>query len=193
MKNGFFAENGKMIRKMMLTHLVMTIFGLMIFIPFNTGNQTLKIIMTILGWVALLMFLFLIDMDMWYYGAEDKLRVDAGRQKRNPLKGLLIGLVAEIPAIVVGVLFTVAHYLQLYYSAYASGAVYDKFKLIMIYVNLIWNGMYHGVSMSIFGGWMTWFYLFIPLLPIGFAGLTYWLGLKNSPILKPPSREKKQK
>lgn len=193
MKNGFFSENGKMIRKMLLTHLVMTIFGMMIFIPFNTGNPTLKIIMSILGWVALLMFLFLIDVDMWYYGAEDKLRVDAGRQKRNPFKGLLIGLVAEIPAIVVGILFTLSYYLQAYYSAYESGAIFDGFKKVMIYVNLIWNGMYHGVSWSIFDGFMTWFYLFIPLLPIGFCGLTYWLGLKNSPILKPPAREKKQK
>ncbi len=188
----FFKENKKYIFKLMLTHLVMTIFGMMVFIPFNRDDMSMKAFLIVGGVVAVLLYMFLIDVDMWYLGAEDKLRVDAGRQKRNAGKGFLIALIAEITSIIVGGLFVLSYYLYQYYGAYESGAFFAGFEAIMISVNLIWNGMYHGISTVIFNGWYSWFYLFIPLLPIAFSGLTYWLGLINSPFLKPPARNKKQ-
>ena len=191
MKENFFKANRKTILKLMLTHLVMTVFGLMVFIPFNLDNKSMQAFLVIGGVFAVVLYMFLIDVDMWYLGAEDKLRVDAGKQDRSPAKGLLIGLIAEIPSFVIGAIFVAAYYLYQYYGAYESGSAYAGFKLVMVYVNLLWSGMYHGLSRVIFGGWLSWFYLFIPLLPSLFAALTYWLGLNNSPILKPPSREKK--
>lgn len=193
MENGFFKENGRYIGKLLRTHVVMSIFGMMVFIPFNLESKLMKIFLIAGSVIATLLFLFLIDVDMWYLGAEDKLRVDAGRQKPQPLKGLWLGLISQIPGFLVGLLFVVSYYLNAYYGAYENGSVFAGFELVMIYINLLWNGMYHGLSRMIFGGWMSWFYLFIPLLPSLFAGLTYWLGLKDSPILKPPAREKKQK
>ena len=193
MKNGFFKENGKYIGKLLRTHIVVSIFGIMVFLPFNINNGAMQVFLIIGGIIAIILYLFLIDMDMWYLGAEDKLRVDAGRQKRMPLKGLWLGLIAQIPGFVVGALFVGAYYLHEYFSAYESGSFFAGFKVVMTYVNLLWNGMYHGVEYFAFGGWMTWFYLFIPFLPALFGMLTYWLGLINSPLLKPPAREKKQK
>ena len=192
MKDGFFKENGRYIGKLLRTHIVMSIFGLMVFIPFNLDSMAMKAFIIAGSVIAVLLFLFLIDVDMWYLGAEDKIRVDAGRQKRQPLKGLWLGLISQIPSFVIGALFVISYYLNAYYGAYESGSAYAGFELVMVYVNLLWSGMYHGLSRVIFGGWLSWFYLFIPLLPSLFAALTYWLGLNNSPILKPPSREKKQ-
>ena len=193
MKENFFKANRKAILKLMLTHLVVTIFGLMVFIPFNLDDKSMQAFLVIGGVFAVGLYMFLIDVDMWYLGAEDKLRVDAGKQSRSPAKGLLIGLVAEIPSFVIGAIFVISYYLYRYYGAYESGAFFASAEAITIAVNLLWNGMYHGISTVIFGGWFSWFYLFIPLLPVSFAGLTCWLGLNGSAFLKPPAREKKQK
>ena len=193
MKDNFFKENGKMIGKLVLTHVALTVFGLMVYIPFNRDDMSMKAFLVIGSAVAVILYLFLIDVDMWYLGAEDKLRVDAGRQKKNSFKGLLIGLVAQIPGFLIGGLFVASFYLQQYYGAYESGSSFAGFEIVMVSINLLWNGMYHGFSRVVFGGCLSWFYLFIPLLPALFSGLTYWLGLKNSRFLKPPAREKKQK
>ena len=188
----FFSENKKRIFKLMLTHLAMTIFGMMVFIPFNKDDMSMKAFLIIGSAVAILLYMFLIDVDMWYVGAEDKLRVDAGRQKWNAGKGFLIGLFAELPSIVIGVVYAVISMLYAYYQAYPAGTFWGKSVIITWGGTFIWEGMYHGFSRVVLGGWIPLFYLLIPLLPVAFAGLTYWLGLINSPFLKPPARHKKQ-
>ncbi len=193
MKENFFKANRKMILKLMLTHLVMTIFGLMVFIPFNLDNQSMLTFLIVGSIFAIILYMFLIDVDMWYFGAEDKLRVDAGRERYAPFKGFFIGLAAELPSIVIGVVYAVVSVLYEYYRAYPSGSSFGAAKIITWFITFLWNGMYLGVERTTFGGGVPLFYLLIPLLPASFAGLTYWLGLKNSPLLKPPAREKKQK
>lgn len=188
----FFKENKKIIVKLILTHLVMTMFGMMVFIPFNKDDMSMKAFLIAGSVVAILLYMFLIDVDMWYVGAEDKLRVDAGRQKRNAGKGFLIALIAEIPSIVVGVIYAVVSMLYAYYQAYPAGSALAGAKIITWCVTFIWNGMYLGTDRVLFGGGVPLVYLIAPLLPIAFSGLTYWLGLINSPFLKPPARRKKQ-
>jgi len=188
----FFKENKKIIVKLILTHLVMTMFGMMVFIPFNKDDMSMKAFLIAGSVVAILLYMFLIDVDMWYVGAEDKLRVDAGRQKRNVGKGFLIALIAEIPSIVVGVIYAVVSMLYAYYQAYPAGSALAGAKIITWCVTFIWNGMYLGTDRVLFGGGVPLVYLIAPLLPIAFSGLTYWLGLINSPFLKPPARHKKQ-
>ena len=195
MKDGFFKENGRYIGKLLRTHIVMSIFGIMVFIPFNNGSIALKAFIIAGSVVAVLLFLFLIDVDMWYLGAEDKIRVDAGRQKRQPLKGLWLGFISQIPSFVIGLILVITEYFYMYFQAYEFGTTCKSINVVTKFINLLWSGMYQGISNTIFDKWTlqySWFYLFIPLLPSLFAALTYWLGLNNSPILKPPSREKKQ-
>jgi len=193
MKESFFKANRKMIFKLMLTHLVITVFGLMVFIPFNLDNQSMRAFLVIGSVFAIVLYMFLIDVDMWYFGAEDKLRVDAGREKRSPFKGFLIGLIAELPSIILGIVYAVISMLYAYYQAYPSGPSFGAAKAILWVITFLWNGMYLGIERITFGGGVPLFYLLIPLLPASFAGLTYWLGLNGSPFLKPPAREKKQK
>ena len=188
----FFKDNKKYIVKLILTHVVMTMFGMMVFIPFNRDDMSMKAFLIVGSAVAVVLYMFLIDVDMWYLGAEDKLRVDAGRQKKNPFKGFLLGLIAEIPSFVLGILYAVSSMLYTYYQAYPAGTFWGKSVIITWGGTFIWEGMYHGFSRVVLGGWIPLFYLLIPLLPVAFAGLTYWLGLINSPFLKPPARHKKQ-
>ena len=188
----FFKENRKYIVKLILTHLAMTIFGLMVFIPFNRDDMSMKAFLVIGSAVAVILYMFLIDVDMWYLGAEDKLRVDAGRQKRNPFKGFLIGLVAEIPSFVLGILYVGTVLFYSYYQAYPSRDFWAGSVIVTWSGTFIWNGMYLGIERICFGGNVPLFYLLIPLLPVAFSGLTYLLGLINSPFLKPPARRKKQ-
>lgn len=188
----FFSENKKRIFKLMLTHLAMTIFGMMVFIPFNKDDMSMKAFLIIGSAVAILLYMFLIDVDMWYVGAEDKLRVDAGRQKRNAGKGFLIGLFAELPSIVIGVVYAVISMLYAYYQAYPAGSALAGAKIVSWCVTFIWNGMYLGIERTLIGGGVPLVYLLAPLIPIAVSGLTYWLGLIDSPFLKPPARHKNQ-
>ena len=188
----FFSENKKIIVKLILTHLVMTIFGMMVFIPFNKDDMSMKVFLIIGSAVAILLYMFLIDVDMWYLGAEDKLRVEAGRQKRNAGKGFLIALCAEIPSLVIGIVYAVISMLFAYYQSYPAGSALAGAKIVSWCVTFIWNGMYLGIEKISFGGGVPLVYLIAPIIPIAFSGLTYWLGLIDSPFLKPPARHKKE-
>lgn len=184
---------GYTIGKLIRTHLVMTLFGLMVFIPFNLDDASMRAFLLIGSVAAIILFLFLIDVDMWYIGAEDKLRVDAGRMKATPMKGFVLGFLAELPSIVLGVAYAVISMLYAYYQAYPSGQSLGAAKLILWVINFLWNGMYLGLERLCFGGGVPLFYLLIPLLPILFSGITYFLGLIGSPLLKPPAKNKSNK
>lgn len=183
--------HGYTIGKLIRTHLVMTIFGLMVFIPFNTDDASMRAFLILGSVAATILFLFLIDVDMWYIGAEDKLRVDANRAKPTPLKGFLIGFMAELPSVIIGIAYAVISVLYTYYRAYPSGSFFAGAKIILWVINMLWNGMYLGTEYLCFGGGVPLFYLLIPLLPIIFSGVTYLLGFIDSPLLKPPSKERK--
>ena len=45
----FFKDNKKYIVKLILTHLVMTVFGLMVFIPFNRDDMSMKAFLIVGG------------------------------------------------------------------------------------------------------------------------------------------------
>ena len=83
--------------------------------------------------------------------------------------------------------------LYAYYMAYPSGEKFAAGKIVTWLLTFIWDGMYLGIERILLGGTVPLFYLLIPLLPIGFTGLTYYLGTKESKFLKPPEKEKRRK
>ena len=192
MKN-FFTENARIIGKLIRTHLVMTIFGLMVFIPFNLDNGSMQVFLLIGSIVAVLLYLFLIDVDMWYLGAEDAIKSRATGKKPSAAKGFLIGLTAQLPSVILGILYSVFSMLYAYYMAYPSGDTFAGGKIVTWLLTFIWDGMYLGIERILLGGTVPLFYLLIPLLPISFTGLTYYLGTKESKFLKPPEKEKRRK
>jgi len=192
MKN-FFLENARIIGKLIRTHLVMTIFGLMVFIPFNLDNGSMQVFLLLGSIAAVLLYLFLIDVDMWYLGAEDAIKSRATGKKPSASKGFLIGLAAQLASVILGILYAVFSMLYAYYMAYPSGETFAGGKIITWLLTFIWDGMYLGIERILLGGTVPLFYLLIPLLPIGFTGLTYYLGTKESKFLKPPEKEKRRK
>ena len=192
MKN-FFLENARIIGKLIRTHLVMTIFGLMVFIPFNLDNGSMQVFLILGSIAAVLLYLFLIDVDMWYLGAEDAIKSRATGIRPSASKGFLIGLAAQLPSVILGILYSVFSMLYAYYMAYPSGEKFAAGKIVTWLLTFIWDGMYLGIERILLGGTVPLFYLLIPLLPIGFTGLTYYLGTKESKFLKPPEKEKRRK
>ena len=192
MKN-FFLENARIIGKLIRTHLVMTIFGLMVFIPFNLDNGSMQVFLILGSIAAVLLYLFLIDVDMWYLGAEDAIKSRATGIRTSASKGFLIGLAAQLPSVILGILYSVFSMLYAYYMAYPSGEKFAAGKIVTWLLTFIWDGMYLGIERILLGGTIPLFYLLIPLLPICFTGLTYYLGTKESKFLKPPEKEKRRK
>lgn len=188
----FLSDNKKIIGKLIRTHAVMAIFGIMVFIPFNRDSITLKYIMLAGSIISTLLFLFLIDVDMWYLGAEDRIRVDSGKIKCSPVKGLLLGLIAEIPSLVFGILYAVISVVWTYYQSYPAGDALSVVRVILWGICNLWNGMYNGILQFSFGTTtIALCHLVTPFIPILFTWLTYTLGFKGSNFLKPPAREKK--
>ncbi|MCQ2770168.1 MAG: hypothetical protein MJ236_00005, partial [Clostridia bacterium] len=160
-------DNKSIIGKLLRTHIVMAIFGVMVYIPFSSDNVTLRIVMYACGVLAVLLYLFLIDVDMWYLGAEHRLKVDAGREKKFAAKGILIALIAEIPTIVLGIIYAVISMLYTYYQAYPAGPGLGAARVIIWTVVMLWNGMYNGIQVMIFGSpTIALFHLLIPILPL---------------------------
>ncbi|MFA5561104.1 MAG: hypothetical protein WDA00_00465 [Eubacteriales bacterium] len=94
----FFKANSYDIVRLFVNQIGMTIFGLMLTFaaavndPNLTGTFTLLVSLFSIGF-----YLFLIYAVAWELGAKNKIKIDAGRMKRDPLHGLKLILFAEVP------------------------------------------------------------------------------------------------
>ncbi|MCQ2435503.1 MAG: hypothetical protein MJ101_01210 [Clostridia bacterium] len=186
-------SNRHVIGKLILTHLVMTIFGTMVFLPFGNLSASGALFLGCAGAVALIFYIYLIDVDVWYAGAEHKLRADAGKSRPNILAGFAVGFIAALPDIVIGALFVVFQLLFDYYESYPSGIVYQGILSVIQMINLLWSGMYMGIEYALLGTMSCWYHLAVPIIPITFTGIFYALGYSGSSFLKPPSKNNPDK
>jgi len=106
----FIRENMSMISKFMLTHLVMSILGIMV------GLAVLSFEGDVSGFtpIALLSGLFTVGFmcfmhydDSFFFGVKEGIRLRAEGGKPDLLKGLKISLIAHIPVVIVAIIVIV--------------------------------------------------------------------------------------
>ena len=101
----FILNNLNMVSKIWANHFGMMIFGLVVLLTTKLMNNNLLFHCS--GVLAMLMYMFLLYMVMWQRGAEDKIKVDAGRIEKNKLYGLYVSLITYSLFIIIAIVIFV--------------------------------------------------------------------------------------
>lgn len=183
----FFHDYSYNIVKMFVNQFAISIFGMsltlattQIYVDNTTasGFDTFTFVVSIF---AVLFYLFLIYTLSWEIGAKDKISVDSGKKPYRPYLGLLMSLVANVPNLIVAVLYAIA-----------TIARAESMLFIVRFVATLLQGMYFGiitaVSLPIGGAyvqlnslWPTFFLMSVPAMLTSW--LAYFLGHKDFRLL----------
>lgn len=165
------------IGKLVVTHFIMAIFGLMVYLPIGAQTEKTKIISLAFGVLTLVFYYYLIDLHMWNIGAKDRIRTRANNEPFSAWKGFITGLYAAIPDFVLGVLYVVFWCYRSY--KWAANPCY-----IFSLLTGTWEGMFLGIKASIVD--FPWFFLITPFIAAGFAGFSYFCGSKEFTLIRRP-------
>ena len=155
----------------------MTVFGTIVML-WTSKNSSLLLASSIF---STLFFLALSYTTCWDIGARDKIRVDSGRLKSMPSKGLVISLGANIPNLLLALLMGIGFISNTETGHSISGICNIIARLL--------NGMYLGAisiierrfSLTVIEDW--WIFAIITLPSLFICWLAYLLGSKNIRIL----------
>ena len=163
---------------MLVDQLAISIFGLVLALAaLAVSNGIFSIVVSAF---AILFYLFLIYTMLWEVGAKDRISVDVGKKPYRPHTGLLISLVANIPNLLIALLYSIA------YPFMGAHKWAGNMNAIINVISALIEGMYRGLLVTIHqpsGGepilnmWWTYFVIVIPALIT--AWIAYFAGFKN--------------
>lgn len=177
----FIHKNSELIVKMVVHQIGLTVFGLLLNSCASvSGNENLGIIF---GVFSAAFYWFLIYILLWENGTKDKIRIEAGRMKKDVFKGAKVALIAAIPNLFLALLSTVG-YLAIDRSVMVDGKftspewaanLYSIAQIIGIFLNSMYTGIgeYFGITV------MPYFLFLITLPAVLVTGLGYYLGTKE--------------
>ncbi len=176
----FFHEYSYNIVKMFVNQFAISIFGVSLTLATtqihieSSGFDTFTLIVSIF---AVLFYLFLIYTLSWEIGAKDKISVDVGKKPYRPHLGLLLSLIANIPNILMAILYLIA-------TIIGSNNMMFIMRLIATLLQGMYFGIITSVSLPVSGTyvqlnslWPTFFMICIPAMLTSW--LAYFLGQKN--------------
>ncbi len=179
----FLRENADNIVKLAVNQIAMTIFGLVL----SAAAITNKKLLLATGILSVIFYMYLLYTSAWDIASRDKIRIDADRMDRVPLKGLYLSLAANSINILLALLAIIGYYLGLVFSwPWAAG-------LMAISFNISWllNGMYNSVLSFINPGALKFWLMLAAVLPaLITCMLAYLAGLSNFRIFKAKSRKR---
>ena len=173
----FFAKNGRIIVNIIVVHIAISIFGLMIWLPFDKigENMTHTVLAAICGIFSMVFYFFMIYDKVWETGANDGIRASGGKSEATPARGFLIGLVAAVPDFIICILYVIFWFFQ----GYEWGVVPCS---IFTFAATLWEGMFMGVK-SVFFSEGPYMFIFVPFFTVLSAGISYILGTKDTRLL----------
>ena len=179
----FFSEYGKIVSKIIINHIAMTVFGIIVLI--STSKS--RVLFHASGALAILMYMFLLYMIMWELGAQNKVRVEAGRIKKDRWLGLKISLVANSLFILVSLVEMI---LWFFVTPDAVTGVNNACGVLKIIMNYVY-GMYLSISSLApnFGA----MHLLLAIPAILCCTLSYLAGLSGMKCIFPDKKENKKK
>ncbi len=135
----FWNENKKTILKLILNQFGAAFFGLMLVLASSAATSIKTKLELFTSIFAVLFYVFLLYNVIWEKGAEDRIRIDGGRQSYMPLKGLYISLIANIPNFIIAALILISK--PFGETHLWAGNMY----FIGRTASLIWEAMYDGL------------------------------------------------
>lgn len=171
----FFQDYGYTAVKLIVTHIAMSIFGLMICLPV-AGNDLL---FGIFGVVSVVFYFFMVNNDISKIGAQDAVKIktvydkDGNAIKKSaahPAKGFIVGAISAIPDMLICWIGLFFWYFREYEWAKVTAAIFST-------ITSFWEGMFIGLK----GLHISEYVIFgaVPFMIIAFAGISYILGSKN--------------
>ena len=187
MKNedSFFGRYSYTMVKLFLNQFAIGLFGAVITLALSKiggDDESLSdTVMIVASVLATLFYMFLTYTTIWTVGAKDRISSDVGKLSVMPMRGVLISLIANVPGLVVAILYTISEF-----------AGQTGMKLAMRVVTLFLNGMYYGLLAGAPAGAADeakllnyWWMYFLVLLPaIIVTGVGYYLGTRNLHLTK---------
>jgi len=176
----FYREHSRIIANLTAYQFGSAFFAIMLVLAIPDENLTMHLCASIFSVVFLL---FISHAALWEYGAKNRIRIDAGRAKYDPQTGLLIGLAAGAPNILLGVIIAITAFL-----GSANGPVgWEWAGNVCGFANVIarfWQAMYLGIIRTVADG-SHYIFLLTPLPSILGCFISYLLGLKNFRMFGP--------
>ena len=184
-------ENSYDIVRLYVNQLGIMIFSMLLYTAVGSfENEKLSFALTIfVSAFSLLFYMALVYYMMWEIGAKDKIRIDGGRMSPCRAKGLVMGIIANIPNFVLAALTLI--FLIIYLlggknilSAFATSNLILRFH----------SSMYLGIITSIvpsssgtspdFIEYLieTILFLVLPIISIVTVHVSYYLGAKDKKI-----------
>ena len=154
-------------------------------------SNTLSIVVSAF---AIAFYLYLVYTTTWEIGAKDRVSVDVGKKPYRPHTGLLISAVANIPKLLIAILFIVAAYLI------PNESIASTMEVIVRLAYMVLGGMYTGLMMSVkisadgatmISAWWSYFVFIIPALVVSWVA--YYTGFKNFRLVAPLFDKKNKK
>lgn len=177
----FFHQYSYSIIKMFVNQFAISLFGIVLAMATTAADSTaLTIAFSIF---SISFYLFLLYTMTWEIGAKDRISVDYKKQPYRPHTGLILGLIANIPNLLLAVLYSIAApFMATYRWAGNMNAVLNLLSAIL-------EGMYRGLlsviylpsGMPILNAWWSYFVIVIPALIT--TWLAYFAGFKNFRML----------
>lgn len=183
----FFKENSSVIFRLIITHIGMSVFGLVIFLATNQRGDKIMLLASIL---STLFFAAITYSTTWEYGSKDKPAIDAGRTDFKPSNAFFSALVAESLGILLICIYLVS-------SFFIAGNDTAKSVFAISYLLLY-------LAESCISGFMLYFhhlfqnpivnslcFLLLPLTVSVSSALGYTFGAKGVTII--PQKQTKKK
>lgn len=104
-------QNAHMITRLIITHIAMSVFGLVMFMATNLQKPATIMLFTSIASFAF--FCVLSYTTMWEFGAKDKPAYDAGRRTNAAKCGFLVSLTAEAFWIVLAIAYAIIAYFDI--------------------------------------------------------------------------------
>lgn len=195
----FFKENSDSIIKLLINQVGVAIFAFFLYTAASVitdgSNASLGIKIGISVFSVLFYFVLIYNI-AWEIGAKDKIRIDAKRMENKPLKGLGLGLFANLTNyIVIGIS------LILFVVHLCGGP--DAFYKIFTFLNAIFRifvSMYLGIiqgicspfanDLNLYYLWQTILFFVFSIISALFIFGSYLIGLKDFRIFKSNSQSK---
>ncbi len=180
----FFRDNARTLTKLNLNQFGAAFLGILLglAVPMHKvvgeelprENMTLLLLTSIF---SICFFLYLNHTVLWEEGAKQRIRVDAGRAKYDPLGGLWIGIAAALFNILLGLLAGGGYFFGnpegLFGWDFAA-----KISDISGGIAMLWQGMFLGTIRYVAPDNM-YIFLAVPLPAILASTFSYWLGLRQ--------------
>ncbi len=192
----FLKENSYDILRLYINQIGITIFSLVLYTSVGALDKSLSLKLQIaISVFAMLFFFALLYTVAWDWGANDKIRIDAGRMKKSTFKGAFMALIANAINFILAGVCVISMILYLNGSEGALN-VSQIFNLLLRVTNAMYLGVIKGIFIAfkdaeIYNLVQSIAFLVAPILAIAATHIGYIFGLKNIRIFPTKKTAKK--